>query len=89
MPGYNPSFWVGLGLYLFVCIAMLFVMIYGHKLSYGFKNHGSILIQIPLTLLLPISAQYFEDVQTRFLLYIFNMMILGAVNSLQLVAIYG
>lgn len=89
MPDYNPSFWVGLGLNLFVCVAMVFVLIYGHKLNYSFKNHGAILIQIPLTLSLPLSAQYFEDVKTRFLLYVFNMMILGAVNSLQLAAIYG
>ena len=89
MPGYNPSFWVGLGLNLFVSITMIFVLVYGHLLSYGFKNHVAILLQIPLTLSLPLGAYYIEVGEGRFLAYVFNMMILGAVNSLQLTGIYG
>ena len=82
MPGYNPSFWVGLGLNLFVCVAMIFVLVYGHHLYYSFKNHISILLQIPLTLSLPLTAYYLEDVHTRFVVYVLKMMILGGVNSL-------
>jgi hypothetical protein len=89
MPGYNPSFWVGLGLNFMVCFAMSFVMVYGGLCSFSCRNHVMQLLQVPLTLSLPIFANFLKTPKHRFIAYVINMNVIGGVNSVQNASLYG
>lgn len=89
MPGYDPSFWVGFGWNTLGIVTMIFVILYAHKCNYFCKNHLTIVLQIPLTLSIPILANYLQLTSSRFYAYVLNMMVLGCINALQLTAIYG
>lgn len=79
MPDHNPSFFLGIGFNLLVVFIAVFVMVYGHHLSFTFKNNISILIQIPFSIALPFTCTYFQNTDSRFIAFIFIMMALGAV----------
>lgn len=89
MKNYNPSFFISFGLNMFVCLLMIFIMVYGHKLNYFCKNHAACFLQIPLTLGLPIFPQIIEDEKTRFIVFVVDLMTLGSVNAFQLASMYG
>ena len=89
MPDPNPSFFLGLGFNLLVGFIAVFVMVYGHHLSFSFKNNISILIQIPFSIGLPLTSNYFQNANLRFIAFILIMMAIGAVNSLQLGSLYA
>ena len=89
MPDHNPSFFLGLGFNLLVGFIAVFVMVYGHHLSFSFKNNISILIQIPFSIALPLTSNYFQNANSRFIAFILIMMAIGAVNSLQLGSLYA
>ena len=82
MPGHSPSFFVGIALNLFVGIMQVFVIVYGHLVHFKIKNNLMILIQIPMTLLVPLGCVYFDTPDARFYCFAALMVSIGAVNSL-------
>jgi hypothetical protein len=89
MPSYNPSFILDLGLNLFVAFTGLFVIVYGYVLSFEVKNNVCILMQIPLTLALPLACKFFDNENVIFVVFLICLMLLGSVNSLQLGSVYA
>ena len=81
MPDYNPNFFISFGLNIFVCFLTMFIIVYGHKLQYFCKNHFACLLQIPLTLGLPILPHVISDEKTRFIAFVLDLMTLGCVNA--------
>lgn len=88
MPGHNPSFFVGMGLQLFVALTVLFVIIYGHLVKFHIKNNLMILIQIPISLMIPLSVKMSESSDVRFYIFIASALALGLFNSWQNCAVY-
>ena len=82
MPDYSPEFVVDLGLNIFVTISAIFVIVYGHLLTFEVKNNFMILVQIPFTLALPLACKFIEDEKTMYIVFIASLMLLGIVNSL-------
>ena len=68
---------------------MAMTMIYGHHCSFFCKMHGMVVLQMPLTLALPLFAHYLGDSDTRFHVYILNMIVLGVINSIQTAGLFG
>ena len=89
MPDYSPEFVVDLGLNIFVTISAIFVIVYGHLLTFEVKNNFMILVQIPFTLALPLACKFIEDEKTMYIVFIASLMLLGIVNSLQLGSVYA
>lgn len=89
MPDYSPEFVVDLGLNIFVTISAIFVIVYGHLLSFEVKNNFMIIVQIPFTLALPLACKLIESEKIMFIVFIASLMLLGIVNSLQLGSVYA
>ena len=81
MPGHNPAFYVGFGMQLFVCVSMIFVIVYGHLFPFYLKNNLMILIQIPILLMIPLGTKIFESSDDRFACYVTSMLLLGLFMS--------
>jgi heme/copper-type cytochrome/quinol oxidase subunit 4 len=82
MPGYNPSFFVGFLWSILLIFCVVLIIIYGHKLTWGFKNNLIIFILVPITLSLPIFIYYLDTPGARFAAYAIILLLISVLNSL-------
>lgn len=89
MPNNDPNFVVSFSVTIFQIITLIFIMVYGHKVSYFCMNHGACLVQIPLTLGLPILTQTLAEERMRFIAFNVLLMAIGGVNAFQQASLYS
>jgi len=82
MPGYNPDFVFSFVLTVLVIFCAFFVILYSYKLNFYVKNNLVILLEIPITLGLPLLNEYVGTSKGRFISFIIVNMLISAVYSL-------
>ena len=89
MPGYSPDFFVGFFWSVLMVFSSLLVVIYGYKLTWGFKNNVVILWLVPICLCLPIFSEYMPSSASKFGAYSVLLITISVSNSLQICSIYA
>ena len=89
MPKYDPSFFF---LFLWSVLAIFVIVIfiiYGYKLTWGFKNNMIIFLLIPLVLSLPILTYNLDSANDRFTAYTILLLVISILNSVQASTVYS
>lgn len=81
MPNNHPTYFVSFGFNSFVIIFLAYVILYGHKLKFAFKNNLMIFLSIPLTIGLPLICEFSDTEQNKFYGFLVMLIGIGAVNS--------
>jgi hypothetical protein len=89
MKDYQPAFILSFGLNLFVVVFLSLAMLRGYLVSFKIKNNLMIFLLIPITLMIPFSAQYELSETTKYYTFVGLLCLVGIFNAFSQGSIYG